>query len=130
MSSFLTLKSQSMLQAFLHIFQSINPSFPSQTFLLILSKYIIQFFSNLNFNYYFQLFYHFNCDISNKFYFLYFLMYSYSSILVFEFFSSASMYSGKGNPLWHSPHMSIPIIFLSLIKNCKRCSSISSGMWP
>ena len=126
MSSFLTLKSQSMLQAFLLILSK----YIIQTFLLILSKYIIQFFSNLNVNYYFQLFYHFNCDISNKFYFLYFLMYSYSSILVFEFFSSASMYSGKGNPLWHSPHISIPIIFLSLIKNCKRCSSISSGMWP
>ena len=126
MSSFLTLKSQSMLQAFLLILSK----YIIQTFLLILSKYIIQFFSNLNFNYYFQLFYHFNCDISNKFYFLYFLMYWYSSILVFEFFSSASMYSGKGNPLWHSPHISIPIIFLSLIKNCKRCSSISSGMCP
>ena len=126
MSSFLTLKSQSMLQAFLLILSK----YIIQTFLLILSKYIIQFFSSLNFNYYFQLFYHFNCDISNKFYFLYFLMYWYSSILVFEFFSSASMYSGKGNPLWHSPHISIQIIFLSLIKNCKRCSSISSGMWP
>ena len=126
MSSFLTLKSQSMLQAFLLILSK----YIIQTFLLILSKYIIQFFSSLNFNYYLQLFYHFNCDISNKFYFLYFLMYWYSSILVFEFFSSASMYSGKGNPLWHSPHISIPIIFLSLIKNCKRCSSISSGMWP
>ena len=126
MSSFLTLKSQSMLQALLLILSK----YIIQTFLLILSKYIIQFFSSLNFNYYFQLFYHFNCDISNKFYFLYFLMYWYSSILVFEFFSSASMYSGKGNPLWHSPHISIPIIFLSLIKNCKRCSSISSGMWP
>ena len=126
MSSFLTLKSQSMLQAFLLILSK----YIIQTFLLILSKYIIQFFSNLNFNYYFQLFYHFNCDISNKFYFLYFLMYSYSSILVFEFFSSASIYSGRGNPLWHSPHISIPIIFLSLIKKCKRCSSISSGMWP
>ena len=126
MPSFLTFKSQSMLQAFLLILSK----YIIQTFLRILSKYIIQFFSNLNFNYYFQLFYYFNCDISNKFYFLYFLMYSYSSILVFEFFSSASMYSGKGNPLWHSPHISIPIIFLSLIKNCKRCSSISSGMCP
>ena len=56
---------------------------------------------------------------------MYLPIYSYNSILVSAFFSSASIYSGKGSPIWHSPHMSTPIIFLSFKKNFNRCSSIA-----
>lgn len=61
---------------------------------------------------------------------MYLPIYSYNSILVSAFFSSASIYSGKGSPIWHSPHMSTPIIFLSFKKNFNRCSSIPRLMCP
>lgn len=61
---------------------------------------------------------------------MYLPIYSYNSILVSAFFSSASIYSGKGSPIWHSPHMSTPIIFLSFKKEFQQMFKHTKAHMP